>query len=207
MSESEAITKSSTRERILAASMRLFALNGYNATSVRQIAQEVGLRESSLYNHFHSKDEILQTLLYSHGFGFVKEILEKDYLNREIDDPYQLLLSLANQILNRWEDEEDRMFWRLLLMEMFREPTARKVFIRDLNATRDFCVQLFKKMQDMDLIKPIDPWHLANEFFMSGVAIHIEYLILINEGLDVTPIYHDWRRQHVDYIWSVIKKD
>lgn len=59
MSETEIIAKLSTRDRILAAAMRLFAENGYSATSVRQIAQEVGLRESSLYNHFQNKDEIL----------------------------------------------------------------------------------------------------------------------------------------------------
>lgn len=207
MTDPEITTKTNTREKILAAAMRLFAENGYHATSVRQIAQEVGFRESSLYNHFHSKDEILQTVLSNHGLGFVKEILEKNYLNREIEDPHQLLMSLADMILNRWEDEDDRMFWQVLLMEMFREPTARQIFIRDLNASRDFCVQLFQKMQDEDLIKPIDPWHLANEFFMTGVAIHIEYLILIKEGMDVDAIYYDWRKQHVDFFWNAIKKD
>lgn len=207
MADSEITTIPSTREKILAVSLRLFAENGYNATSVRQIAQEVGVRESSLYNHFRSKDEILQTVLSNHGFGFVKVILEKDYLNRNIEDPYQLLMSLGNRILDRWEDEEDRMFWQVLLMEMFREPTARQVFLRDLKATRDFCVQLFKKMQDMDLIKPIDPLHLANEYFLAGLATHLEYLILINEGVDATPMNHEWRRKHVDFFWNAIKKD
>jgi len=52
-----------TRERILREASQLFARKGYTGTSTREIAAEVGIRQPSLFHHFASKREILETLL------------------------------------------------------------------------------------------------------------------------------------------------
>lgn len=54
---------SSPREQILDAASRLFVDKGFAATSTREIAEMVGIRQASLYYHFSGKDEILQELL------------------------------------------------------------------------------------------------------------------------------------------------
>ena len=41
----------STKEKILETALTLFAENGYNGTSVEQIAQNVGIKAPSLYKH------------------------------------------------------------------------------------------------------------------------------------------------------------
>jgi len=44
---------------------RLFRLKGYKATSMRDIAQEVGMEAASLYNHIANKQELLsETMMY-----------------------------------------------------------------------------------------------------------------------------------------------
>lgn len=48
---------------ILRAALSLFARHGYHATSVRDIAEAVGIKAPSLYAHFASKDEILARLV------------------------------------------------------------------------------------------------------------------------------------------------
>ena len=48
-----------TKERIVEAAVELFHRQGYNATSLRQIADEVGLQVGSLYNHMRSKEQLL----------------------------------------------------------------------------------------------------------------------------------------------------
>ncbi len=53
---------SGTRERILAIALDLFVEQGYEETSLRQIAERVGVTKAALYYHFRSKDEILLTL-------------------------------------------------------------------------------------------------------------------------------------------------
>lgn len=51
------------REQILGAAARLFTSCGFAATSTREIADEVGIRQASLYYHFAGKDDILGELL------------------------------------------------------------------------------------------------------------------------------------------------
>ncbi|NQV07841.1 TetR/AcrR family transcriptional regulator, partial [bacterium] len=53
----------STRERILAEAAILFASKGFHATSTRDIAQAVGIRQPSLFHHFPSKQDVLVELL------------------------------------------------------------------------------------------------------------------------------------------------
>lgn len=51
------------REEILGAAAELFVLQGLAATTTRQIADRVGIRQASLYYYFAGKDEILLELL------------------------------------------------------------------------------------------------------------------------------------------------
>ncbi len=196
-----------TRDKILNIAIDLFAEKGFSATSIRQIAKAVGIRESSIYNHFSSKDEILESVLSGHGFGFVKNILEKKYLEREIEDPYALLTEILNDIMNRWTDPEDQQFVKILLMEMYRTEVARDTYNRDIDTSRTFLIQLFQKMIECNMIKPMDPWVLANEFFQLIVGVHVEYLARVEGDEDVTLIYQYLRKQHVDFFWNAIKKD
>jgi AcrR family transcriptional regulator len=54
------------RERILASAAQLFAQKGVAATTVRQIADEVGILSGSLYHHFESKEAIVDEILSSY---------------------------------------------------------------------------------------------------------------------------------------------
>jgi AcrR family transcriptional regulator len=51
-----------TRERILEIAMELFTQQGYEATSLRQIADRLGVTKAALYYHFQSKDDLLIAL-------------------------------------------------------------------------------------------------------------------------------------------------
>jgi AcrR family transcriptional regulator len=52
----------STRERILDIALDLFTEHGYEQTSLREIAEQLGVTKAALYYHFASKDEILMAL-------------------------------------------------------------------------------------------------------------------------------------------------
>ncbi|OYO25311.1 TetR family transcriptional regulator [Enemella dayhoffiae] len=51
------------REQILAAAVELFGEVGYRGTSLRDIAQRVGITHPGLLYHFHSKQELLSAVL------------------------------------------------------------------------------------------------------------------------------------------------
>ncbi|MGY1593527.1 TetR/AcrR family transcriptional regulator [Geodermatophilus sp. SYSU D00708] len=51
------------RDEVLDAAGELFTTRGYAATSTRQVAEAVGIRQASLYHYFRTKDDILEALL------------------------------------------------------------------------------------------------------------------------------------------------
>ena len=60
----------STRDRILDIALDLFTEQGFDGTSLRQIAEKVGVTKAALYYHFESKDDILMALhMRLHDFG------------------------------------------------------------------------------------------------------------------------------------------
>ena len=63
------MVRGNTKQEILEASLELFSVQGFEATSISQIADAVGIRKASLYSHFESKQEILDTL--------VKQVLQQ----------------------------------------------------------------------------------------------------------------------------------
>ena len=58
-----------TKQEILNAALDLFSVQGFEATSISQIANAVGIRKASLYSHFENKQAILVAI--------VKEVLER----------------------------------------------------------------------------------------------------------------------------------
>ena len=52
-----------TRERIVDEALTLFSIKGFKGTSVKNIADAVGIKDSSLYKHFKSKREIFDTIV------------------------------------------------------------------------------------------------------------------------------------------------
>ena len=55
--------RGNTRQEILDAALELFSVQGYEATSISQLAEAVGIRKASLYSHFENKQAILDALL------------------------------------------------------------------------------------------------------------------------------------------------
>ena len=66
---------SDTRERLLDIALELFIEQGYDKTSLRQIAERLGFSKAAIYYHFASKEDILMALhMRLHEFG--KEALD-----------------------------------------------------------------------------------------------------------------------------------
>ncbi|MDH6111211.1 AcrR family transcriptional regulator [Kitasatospora sp. MAP12-15] len=55
--------RSDTRGRIIAVALELFAENGYEKTSLREIADRLGVTKAALYYHFKTKDDIVHGIV------------------------------------------------------------------------------------------------------------------------------------------------
>lgn len=61
--------RTNTKQEILNAALDLFSTQGYEATSILQIAEKVGIKKASMYSHFINKQDILNSL--------IEEVLEQ----------------------------------------------------------------------------------------------------------------------------------
>ena len=100
-----------TEARILKVASRLFYERGYKATTMRALAEQVGIKGSSIYNHFPGKQEILVRICLDGMRDFYEEALRRiegvdDVQERlrallvwqvvsETRDPYTALISDA----------------------------------------------------------------------------------------------------------------
>jgi AcrR family transcriptional regulator len=64
-----------TRERIQQVALELFTENGYEATSLREIAEHLGVTKAALYYHFKTKEEIVDSIIGDLQRGF-DELIE-----------------------------------------------------------------------------------------------------------------------------------
>jgi AcrR family transcriptional regulator len=77
--------RTDTRERALAVALELFAQQGYSVTSLREIAERLGVTKAALYFHFRTKEEILTAILrgYLDGIAALVAVSETEPRSRE----------------------------------------------------------------------------------------------------------------------------
>lgn len=76
--------KGTTKQEILDAALELFSVQGYEATSISQLAEAVGIRKASLYSHFENKQAILDALIQTTIGEYEKHSI---FANADWDDP------------------------------------------------------------------------------------------------------------------------
>jgi AcrR family transcriptional regulator len=126
----------STRERILDAALDLFIEKGFDKTSLREIAGQLGVTKAALYYHFASKEDILMALhMRLHEFGtdalarmgslepsaaiwgeLLEELVDQMLANRKI-----FLLHERNQAAFEALHREDHDAQHVDLQEQFRK--------------------------------------------------------------------------------------
>ncbi len=149
-----------TKEKILNAALTLFSEKGYNAVSVRHIAAEVGIKASSLYNHFENKQDILHELVET-NIKYINDFIKK------------MSLKIIKFFL---ENATVVKFRKMLIIEQFSNPELsalyQKIFITDI---LEYESKLFKCFMDKNILIKTDPYILALQFY-SPI-----FLLLYNE--------------------------
>ncbi len=86
--------KTSKKALIQETAARLFRDKGYSATSMRDLAEAVDLKASSLYNHISSKEEILKNICFENAQRFLSGMEEVEQQSLSAPDQVRELLRL-----------------------------------------------------------------------------------------------------------------
>ena len=87
----------STRDRILEVAMELFTEHGYEATSLREIAEPLGFTKAALYYHFRSKEEILRALMEP-AVDLQRELIDRIAGSRSMEEWAATLTWMADEM-------------------------------------------------------------------------------------------------------------
>lgn len=165
-----------TKERIVDEALTLFSENGFKGTSVKNIADAVGIRDSSLYKHFKSKQEIFDTIIsqfYIHVGNMSKTLgLPNDddihvsaayYKNLDVDG----LKLLSRQVfLFYLTDSFISRFWKLAHMEQYQNPDIYEMYRHFfMEEGIKYQSSLFKILIEQDIFIDTDPEVMAMNFY------------------------------------------
>ena len=70
----QVVPKRERREEILDAAATLFKERGYAATTMRDLAEKIGIEAASLYNHIHGKQDLLRQICFNTGQAHLTEM-------------------------------------------------------------------------------------------------------------------------------------
>ena len=96
------------RGRVVATAVRLFADQGFAATSIKQIAREAGVSQGAMYTYFASKDDLLREI-FGQGMEDVAATLASA---GSADDPLQGIERLVQESFRLVAEHAAR--WRLI---------------------------------------------------------------------------------------------
>ena len=149
-----------TKNKILEVSLALFSQKGFEGVSVREIAKEVGVRESALYKHYKNKEDILDKIVEE-----MILLIHKTYEQQRV--PESVKIEVAEEYRNITEEQLCEMSWNIF--EMFTEDSKLSNF-RKLLVQEQFHNKAFAECY--------------NKFFLEGVinSQAKTFLQLVNNG-------------------------
>lgn len=163
----ERMVEMSTKEKIINAACRLFAEKG-ECLSVSEISEAVGIRKSTLYSHFESKDEILFEAFrqeINDYYSFLEKIIQK----RDNDyDMEEFSKNTYISMLEYFKSKEKLIFWKrifLLNPGTFNEKT--QLLLENLFAKRtEYIEMIINKGIESENKENMDMKHLKNAYFI-----------------------------------------
>jgi TetR/AcrR family fatty acid metabolism transcriptional regulator len=105
------------RAVILAAAVRVFARQGYEASRVGDVAKEAGVAYGLVYHYFGSKDAVLEAVFHEQWGRLLAAVALAEETGETAPEQLALVVKI---VLRAWRDDPDLV--RLLVREITRSP-------------------------------------------------------------------------------------
>ncbi|HEX3014574.1 MAG TPA: TetR/AcrR family transcriptional regulator, partial [Methanobacterium sp.] len=196
-----------TKEKIFDSAIELFAKKGFDATSMREIAEAVGIKKASLYSHYKSKNEIMDNIFEY----FKKELMQMrppEARNLEKIDKItpEVFRQRANLTIGIFKNPKMEKIFRIISSEQFRDKRAKMIILECLiHEPYSFSRTVLEIMVNKGIINKIDPDIKAMEFQYTIFTLFMEYLLLKSDNSDTSKI-EGMIEKHLDYFVNSLEK-
>lgn len=160
-----------TKRVIAEKALELFAERGYDSVSVGEIADAVGIKAPSLYNHYKSKQEIFDAIVDYVAQRYERDTDKIDIHVQNVKQDISLFETISEKDLSEkvkqifyysLRDKTIRLFRKMMTIEQFRSPKLAKLYTeRYVTRMIDYHSEIFRKLISAGVIKNENPDALA----------------------------------------------
>lgn len=173
--------RNDTKKRIVRAAIDLFSEKGYTETGLRELAARVGIKESSLYNHFPSKGTILEHIIELYKINIIRNTIQKE------DVPMLAEELSAVDLLNRLfftfslDDEYDYLkIIKILFHEQYRNDKVGEYILQGLiKEVEELFESVLDKLMEKNKIQPVN----SKVFSKLLTSLQITYALERGHGI------------------------
>jgi len=162
-----------TKEKIMKAAIKLLSNKGYAATTTREISKEAGVANGTLFKYFHSKEELLRTIVQKGTEQFLDSILfdsVRDLFEIYRDKPVEELLKaiIKDRIILI---EKNKSLMKVVFREIQLHDEIRRTFVDKIaNKMVENVNIMVEERKKSGEIRDIDPFLLIRSIVgMIGV--------------------------------------
>ena len=199
---------SSTKENIIKTALRLFLQNGYEKTSLNQIAYKVGITKPAIYHHFKNKDdlfhEVLSFFFEEMGKWSSSRFKSCKTLKELLEAFFQSLKSfreVTDILLKKEENNTPYSFLELLLSAIKKDPSIQKRIENGLLYSRELLKNKLLEAQEKGEIRS----DINCEIYAFQIHALIEGTTLISY-LDKSINIETIGKKMSNNIWKMLKK-
>lgn len=182
--DAKAFNFSGTKQNIFNSAIQLFMTKGFGYVSLRDIASSVGVRQSTIYNHFASKQEILDTIYDYYCYYFLKDRPDMSEIEHVLR--HKSLLEVIQHIRydfkeayrQKLSDISKIIFQRIAIDERARQISKTLIVDEGIRFVED----VFNKGVEMGRFAPFDTHAMA--VFVNSVRIFTFYNWIIDSSIE-----------------------
>lgn len=170
MSVDQEASRGTTRQQIPEVALKLFADKGYQATSMREIAEQLGMTKAALYYHFDSKEAIVRELFA----GMHQQVVDLvAWAKQQEQNP-----TLPAEVLTRWTNimhAHGLALFRFLVADghVFQEARPDRLGMREL-------------LQELDIALIPEGATVKNQLRVRLALMSINMAGIVGAGLNAT---------------------
>lgn len=198
-----------TKNRILQVALELFAERGVDGVSIADITAKVGIAKSTLYSHFESKEEILNSILELYRTSIAERTMDVtayDAIIRQ-KSPEEFWNEILNRYIETWSSGPLLLINRLIVLEQYKTETALELILEETRRILGLSTLVFSRMIELERIHPFPPEDLAREFAYAVRGMLMEFDVLVAHGRDTGPIRDSMRAFVQSFCSKIVKGD
>ena len=184
-----------TKEKIFDVSLDLFSKKGYDSVSLREIAEEVGIKKSSIYSHYPSKEAILMDIFecFTDFFKYDELLNSKDFTlspdNEILLENPELFYHKGSEAIREMISQEKYLkIFKLIFIQMYYNNEIRLFFQNEiLIKPLMFWNGFFTILKEKGIIrKDTNPKLLAKEYYSFPIYLLLEIFAKYDDIPQVT---------------------